>query len=189
MENLVWFKKTLSNVLQDRPSPYFSSTKEILLIFKRGDGFELRHQRTADVIIDFERPTEQWIHEGKASSVPIFHLSNVQSQLMPMRLCCAEYTELKPPGVYDMIETLLPKAGFDRVFGRGRLLELWAKRQTPRREGWLAFHNIKSAVDASKHNQPHDEDISKLEPMDIPDSEMDMSETPKVVKVDFEQEV
>lgn len=65
MENLVWFKKTLSNVLQDRPSPYFSSSKEILLIFKRGDGFELRHQRTADVLIDFERPTEQWIHEGK----------------------------------------------------------------------------------------------------------------------------
>ncbi|GAB5589291.1 hypothetical protein Unana1_04191 [Umbelopsis nana] len=163
VENLVWFKKTLSNVLQDRPNPYFSSTKEILLIFKRGDGFELRHQRTADVIIDFERPTEQWIHE--------------------------EYTELKPPGVYDMIETLLPKAGFDRSFGRGRLLELWAKQQTPRREGWLAFHNIKSAVDASKHNQPHDEDISELEPMGIADSEMDMSETPKVVKVDIEQEV
>lgn len=64
VENLVWFKKTLSNVLQDRPSPYFSSSKEILLMFKKGDGFELRHQRTADVIIDFERPTDQWIHEG-----------------------------------------------------------------------------------------------------------------------------
>ncbi|KAH8555903.1 hypothetical protein BGW37DRAFT_418727 [Umbelopsis sp. PMI_123] len=120
VENLVWFKKTLSNVLQDRPSPYFSSSKEILLIFKRGDGFELRHQRTADVIIDFERPTEQWIHE--------------------------EYTELKPPGVYDMIETLLPKAGYDEALGRGRFLELWAKRQTPRRAGWIAFHHIKSAA-------------------------------------------
>lgn len=72
MENLVWFKKTLSNVLQDRPSPYFSSTKEILLIFKRGEGFELRHQRTADVIIDFERPTEQWIHEGRPLSLKSF---------------------------------------------------------------------------------------------------------------------
>jgi hypothetical protein len=69
VENLVWFKKTLSNVLQDRPSPYFSSSKEILLIFKKGDGFELRHQRTADVIIDFERPTEQWIHEGNLYSL------------------------------------------------------------------------------------------------------------------------
>ncbi|KAG2171780.1 hypothetical protein INT43_008160 [Umbelopsis isabellina] len=138
VENLVWFKKTLSNVLQDRPSPYFSSSKEILLMFKKGDGFELRHQRTADVIIDFERPTDQWIHE--------------------------EYTELKPPGVYDMIETLLPKAGYDEALGRGRLLELWAKRQTPRREGWLAFHDIKPEKEAEIAELPT-EDILNVSSM------------------------
>lgn len=40
-------------------------------MFKRGEGFELRHQRTADVIIDFERPTEQWIHEGRLLSYAV----------------------------------------------------------------------------------------------------------------------
>jgi hypothetical protein len=82
----------------------------------------------------------------------------------------SEYTEPKPPGIYDMIETLLPKAGFDETIGRGRLLELWAKRQTPRREGWLAFHNIKSEVDTSM--------VDSLKegvegPVEVVDSEMD----------------
>ncbi|KAJ2963951.1 hypothetical protein NQZ79_g1115 [Umbelopsis isabellina] len=158
VENLVWFKKTLSNVLQDRPSPYFSSSKEILLIFKKGDGFELRHQRTADVIIDFERPTDQWIHEGN------FYSLYTNFDLLLNRICFSEYTELKPPGVYDMIETLLPKAGYDEALGRGRLLELWAKRQTPRREGWLAFHNIKPAKDAEVVELPA-EGTSKVSSM------------------------
>jgi hypothetical protein len=78
----------------------------------------------------------------------------------------SEYTELKPPGVYDMIETLLPKAGYDEALGRGRLLELWAKRQTPRREGWLAFHDIKP------ENEPENvelqtEETSNGNPMNI----------------------
>ncbi|ORZ02808.1 hypothetical protein BCR43DRAFT_528730 [Syncephalastrum racemosum] len=129
VENLVWYKKSVNNAPLDQPSPYFSSAKEILLMFKKvrkrrlrhGDGFMLRHQRTADVIIDFERPTVQWIDH--------------------------EYTEPKPPGVYTMIETLLPHAGFDETKGRGRLLELWAKRDTPRREGWISIHQRKPRVD------------------------------------------
>lgn len=56
-----------------------------------------------------------------------------------------------------MIETLLPKAGFDETLGRGRFLELWAKRQTPRREGWLAFHNIKTKVDTDAKQVDQDE--------------------------------
>lgn len=119
VENLVWFKKSVNNVHLDNPSPYISSTKEILLMFKKGDGFELRHQRSPDVIIDFEIPTEQWIED--------------------------EYTEPKPSGIYDMIETLLPKAGYNDKLKRGRLLELWAKKNLPRREGWIAFHENKYA--------------------------------------------
>ncbi|KAI8081418.1 uncharacterized protein BX664DRAFT_366788 [Halteromyces radiatus] len=118
VENLVWFKKSVNNVPLDQPSPYFSSTKEILLMFKKGDGFELRHQRTADVIIDFEQPACRWIHE--------------------------EYTEPKPQAVFDMIETLLPKAGYDEQLKRGRLVELWAKRSSKRRDGWIAFHQRKT---------------------------------------------
>ncbi|KAI9316692.1 hypothetical protein BX666DRAFT_185161 [Dichotomocladium elegans] len=123
VENLVWFKKNINNVPVDQPSPYISSSKEILLMFKKGDSFELRHQRTADVIIDFEQPTSQWID--------------------------SEFTEPKPPAVYDMIETLLPRAGYSEDLKRGRLLELWAKRASPKREGWIAFHQRKNNDNAS----------------------------------------
>lgn len=70
------------------------------------------------MIIDFEKPVSDWIEE--------------------------EYTEPKPPGVYDMIETLLPKAGYDESLQRGRFVELWAKKKSSRREGWIAFHENKS---------------------------------------------
>ncbi|KAI8098122.1 uncharacterized protein B0P05DRAFT_576549 [Gilbertella persicaria] len=118
VENLVWFKKSVNNGHLDEPSPYFSATKEILLMFKKGDGFEMRHQRSSDVIIDFERPSTEWIQD--------------------------EFTGPKPPSIYEMIETLLPKAGYDESIGRGRLLELWAKKKGPRREGWIAIHQNKS---------------------------------------------
>lgn len=36
----------------------------------------------------------------------------------------AEFTEPKPAAVFDMIETLLPRAGYDDRLKRGRLLEL-----------------------------------------------------------------
>ncbi|KAI8080540.1 hypothetical protein BDF21DRAFT_339590 [Thamnidium elegans] len=117
VENLVWFKKSVNNVQLDEPSPYFSSTKEILLMFKKGEGFELRHQRSPDVIIDFELPRNQWIHD--------------------------EFTVPKPIGVYDMIETLLPRAVYDSELKRGKFLELWAKKASPRREGWIAIHQNK----------------------------------------------
>ncbi|KAG2237699.1 hypothetical protein INT48_009637 [Thamnidium elegans] len=117
VENLVWFKKSVNNVQLDEPSPYFSSTKEILLMFKKGEGFELRHQRSPDVIIDFELPRNQWIHD--------------------------EFTVPKPIGVYDMIETLLPRAVYDSGLKRGKFLELWAKKASPRREGWIAIHQNK----------------------------------------------
>ncbi|KAI9495510.1 hypothetical protein BDB00DRAFT_760075 [Zychaea mexicana] len=120
VENLVWFKKSINNDMLDEPSPYISSTKEILLMFKKGDGFELRHQRSPDVIIDFELPPQQWIKD--------------------------EFTEPKPQAVYDMIETLLPRAGYNEELKRGRLLELWAKRASPRRDGWIAFHQRKTSI-------------------------------------------
>lgn len=69
------------------------------------------------MIIDYQKPTNDWIHD--------------------------EYTEPKPPAVYDMIETLLPKAAYDESLNRGRFLELWAKKNNLRREGWIAFHENK----------------------------------------------
>ncbi|KAI8341327.1 hypothetical protein BC941DRAFT_416529 [Chlamydoabsidia padenii] len=117
VENLVWFKKSINNLPMNEPYPYFSSTKEILLMFKKGDGIDLRHQRSPDVIIDFEQPPSQWIHE--------------------------EYTEPKPSAVFTMIETLLPQGAYNDKIKRGRFVELWAKRSDTRRQGWFAFHQRK----------------------------------------------
>ncbi|CAO3640124.1 unnamed protein product [Cunninghamella blakesleeana] len=128
VENLVWFKKSTNNMLLDQPSPYISSTKEILLLFKKGDSIQIKHQRSSDVIIEFEPPVLQWIHE--------------------------EYTIPKPVAVFDMIETLLPRAGYDEILQRGRHLELWAKRSDKRREGWISFHqrkNIKPTISNGFH--------------------------------------
>ncbi|KAG0244206.1 hypothetical protein BGW41_000193 [Actinomortierella wolfii] len=123
VENLVWYKLALNNTNLDRASPYFRSSKEILLMFKKGDGFDIRHQRTADVIMDFEKPTSSWIHE--------------------------EWTEPKPEGVFEMMEILLPDARFSPKLGRGRLLELWAKRGQERRTGWISVHELKDSSQAS----------------------------------------
>ncbi|KAF8975054.1 hypothetical protein BGZ46_009478, partial [Entomortierella lignicola] len=117
VENLVWYKIALNNTNLDRASPYFRSSKEILLMFKKGDGFDIRHQRTADVIMDFEKPTSSWIQQ--------------------------DYTEPKPEGTFEMMEILLPDARYTPETGRGRLLELWAKKSQERRSGWLSVHELK----------------------------------------------
>ncbi|KAG0358490.1 hypothetical protein BG005_002276 [Podila minutissima] len=118
VENLVWYKIALNNTNLDRASPYFRTSKEILLMFKKGDGFDIRHQRTADVIMDFEKPTSAWIEE--------------------------DYTEPKPAAVFEMMEILLPDARYMPEAGRGRLLEIWAKKDPEyRRSGWLSIHELK----------------------------------------------
>ncbi|KAF9125082.1 hypothetical protein BGW39_007660 [Mortierella sp. 14UC] len=118
VENLVWYKTALNNSDLNRASPYFRTTKEILLMFKKGDGFDIRHQRTADVIMDFEKPTTAWIKE--------------------------DYTEPKPESVFEMMEILLPDARYMPTTGRGRLLEIWAKRSQERRTGWISVHELKT---------------------------------------------
>lgn len=45
-------------------------------------------------------------------------------RLLTSVCCLPELTEPKPEAVHIMIETLLPKAGYDPAKGRGRLLEL-----------------------------------------------------------------
>ncbi|KAF9318458.1 hypothetical protein BG003_011189 [Podila horticola] len=118
VENLVWYKIALNNTNLDRASPYFRTSKEILLMFKKGEGFDIRHQRTADVIMDFEKPTSAWIEE--------------------------DYTEPKPSAVFEMMEILLPDARHMPEAGRGRLLEIWAKKDPEyRRPGWFSIHELK----------------------------------------------
>ncbi|KAF9581939.1 hypothetical protein BGW38_000867 [Lunasporangiospora selenospora] len=133
VENLVWYKRALNNSDNVRLSPFFRTSKEILLMFKKGDGFDIRHQRTADVIIDFEKPVDSWLEDN--------------------------YTEPKPIAAYEMMETLLPDARYIPGNGRGRLLELWAKKHRKTggerieggerlRPGWFGIHELKRSKEA-----------------------------------------
>ncbi|KAF9351507.1 hypothetical protein BGX34_000521 [Mortierella sp. NVP85] len=133
VENLVWYKIALNNANLDRASPYFRNSKEIMLMFKKGDGFDIRHQRSADVVMDFEKPTSSWINE--------------------------DYTEPKPEGAYEMMETLLPDARYTPETGRGRLLELWAKRCQERRPGWFSIHELKPPLTTKVEAAPEADDL------------------------------
>ena len=74
----------------------------------------LRHQRNADAGFDFIQPKTE-----------------------------GEPTEKKPAYVYDIIETLLPSAAVGPQNPQGnRLLELWARKDTPSRPGWTALVQI-----------------------------------------------
>lgn len=70
--------------------------------------------------MDFEKPTSSWIEE--------------------------DYTEPKPESVYEMMEILLPDARYTPESGRGRLLELWAKKSQGRRPGWFGVHELKRSL-------------------------------------------
>ncbi|KAJ1984420.1 hypothetical protein H4R34_000683, partial [Dimargaris verticillata] len=125
VENLIWFKKAITNRPLNRPSPYFRYTKDTLLLFKRGDGFDIRHQRTADVVIDFAHPKQDWIWY--------------------------DWVEPKPDAIYEMIETMLPNASYRETTGRGRLLELWSSRHVSRRSGWVYVCEPKTIYGVQAH--------------------------------------
>lgn len=68
--------------------------------------------------MDFEKPTSSWIKE--------------------------DYTEPKPDSVFEMMEIMLPDARYIPTTGRGRLLEIWAKKSQERRTGWISVHELKT---------------------------------------------
>lgn len=103
----------------------------------QGDGFDIRHQRSADVIMDFEQPTSSWIKE--------------------------DYTEPKPEDAYEMMETMLHDARYTPETGRGRLLELWAKRCQERRPGWFSIHELKSSPSTAEARPRSEGDLDNLD--------------------------
>lgn len=68
--------------------------------------------------MDFEKPTSAWIKD--------------------------DYTEPKPDSVFEMMEIMLPDARYIPTAGRGRLLEIWAKKSQERRTGWISVHELKT---------------------------------------------
>ncbi|KAJ1676114.1 hypothetical protein EV182_008853, partial [Spiromyces aspiralis] len=78
------------------PSMYFCRTKMTLLIFRKEGDLEMRHQRSPDVIFDFIKPEDSY-----------------------------DLTPRKPEYLYQVIETLLPKALCSDEFPEpNRLLQL-----------------------------------------------------------------
>ena len=98
VENLIWVKQSVNHTISDVHHPFFAGSKVSLLIFKKGSGFAIKHQRNPDIIFDYIRP------ESK-------HL-----------------TLDKPKYAYTIAETLLPEACYDESTDRGLFLELWARR-------------------------------------------------------------
>lgn len=93
-------------------SEYLKASKKVLMMFRRSDGkqnnLELRHQRTSDALFDLVDPNEPSATRDLRSK---------------------EY-------VYDLIETLLPKALYNPEEPSLKMMELWADSTRPR-EGWI----------------------------------------------------
>ncbi|KAI0239006.1 hypothetical protein L0F63_004965 [Massospora cicadina] len=109
VENLVWCQVTLENRFAVVSSDLVCKSKLILLIFKKGDEVEIRHQRTADVIFDFVKPESSWSKK----------VVSLEFKADSFRSDCP-----KPLAVYDMIETLLPNSRLIDPRQPRRLLEL-----------------------------------------------------------------
>lgn len=118
VENLVWCEVTLENQLATFGSQFLRQSKCILLIFKKGEEVEIRHQRSADVVFDFVKPESSW---------------STRNQTCP-----------KPVAVYEMIEILLPKANLADLSEPRRLLELWYQdtEWSVPRPNWIHVHQL-----------------------------------------------
>ena len=117
VENLLWVRMLVNNRPSASDSPFFRSSKSVLMVFRRfakKENLELRHQRSADVVLDFVPPPASWT---------------------------SECVEPKPMAVHEMIETLLPDAAYKANVGRGQLLEVWS-RKDGHRSGWTTLHQV-----------------------------------------------
>eukprot|EP01135_Chromosphaera_perkinsii_P003794 Nk52_evm40s255 gene=Nk52_evmTU40s255 len=122
VENICWARMSVNNRIVEKEAPYLNTSKSSLMIFrKRKCGCDLRHQRSPDVVFDFEKPLEP-----KYRAI-------ADSEYVP---------EHKPEYIYEIIETLLP--GTKQTGGpdgqKGKLLELWARPNTTR-DGWVSVAN------------------------------------------------
>ena len=55
VENLIWVKQKVDHTVSEAQHPFFATSKTSLLIFKKGNGYTLRHQRNPDIIFDYIR--------------------------------------------------------------------------------------------------------------------------------------
>jgi hypothetical protein len=109
VENLVWVHLKPNNTLECENSSYFKRSKTTLLIFKKGDGLELRHQRNPDVVFDFVKNDKDWTFDKPAFTY------NVIETLLPTSRYHVEGEK-----------------------GEFKLLELWGKKDR-KREGWITI--------------------------------------------------
>jgi hypothetical protein len=68
VENLCWIRRYPNHSIVTEDYDYFTKSKGILLIFKRGDGIHLRHQRNPDVIFDYVR-RDKYLAEDKPENI------------------------------------------------------------------------------------------------------------------------
>lgn len=68
VENLVWIKQNIDLKISEQPYHIFNKSKASLLIFRKGDKLNLRHQRNPDVIFDIIK-SGKYLTEDKPLSV------------------------------------------------------------------------------------------------------------------------
>lgn len=64
VENMCWIRQYPNHSIVTEEYDYFTKSKSTLLIFKRGDGITLRHQRNPDVVFDIVR-RDKYLTEDK----------------------------------------------------------------------------------------------------------------------------
>lgn len=105
VENFCWIKKNINNQINRSEYSYFNKSKLSLLIFRKEGEIELRHQRNPDCVFDYIRPklpSKLLRIFIRAYMLNFYYVSFLD-----------EITESKPPFMYNVIETLLPKANYD----------------------------------------------------------------------------
>jgi hypothetical protein len=126
VESFCWIKKGMDNRIVTQPGFFFNKSKTTCLIFRIGDTIDMRHQRSPDCEFDFIKPG------GGEGGL-----------------------ETKPEFMYDVIETLLPTAGWDEENREcGGMLEMyvlgligrWAEKGA-KRKGWTSVHVLCEGVD------------------------------------------
>ncbi|KAJ1561643.1 hypothetical protein HK096_003893 [Nowakowskiella sp. JEL0078] len=84
VENFAWIKLKYNNTIARQESRFFAKSKTTCLIFRMEGDIEMRHQRSPDCEFDFIKPKTK-----------------------------GYLSEEKPEFIYEVIQTLLPQAGYN----------------------------------------------------------------------------
>lgn len=124
VENICWVRHEINNKISYQDARFFRKSKLTLMVFRKDGDIELRHQRNADVVMDFLKADTE-----------------TNSNLV--------IPEEKPSLIYKTIETLLPNANYMKTSNgdiqTGKLLEITWRPDPIIRPGWTIISHQPSS--------------------------------------------